>query len=346
MINLKQIQEKIFSHKFFIFSILAISILIILIIVQTLLRSNSKQSIAIQKPLGLPSQTKKTEFNFEANKLDMPKKMPTYKITSQPLSPEAVSSLAQKLGFLGKPKILPAPINDSLYIWQNPNETLTVSVNSQRLTYRKLPNQSFEQPLQESKDKGTQSVKLFLNKLKFNISNDNIENPKTSIAFDNIINKSTKSQIQTKFTILTYFQNIESVPIVSSVTTDQSIQATIYPNGEIQNISIDLLSQNNPEKLKDYQSNSFDKIMNSLKNGEGATLSVTGSNEHLSYKENAEILKLNITEAKLAYLKDFLLPDQLIPVVIFGGRATLNNYKEKAITIAVPAIQDIQFKQP
>lgn len=341
MINLTKTQQIIHEFRFFIAATAVILILAFVVVIKTVNFSGQKTTYNFQVSKDISKQTKNTQVNYKAESLTLPTKMATYSSNTTPLNINQAAMLAEKLGFVTKPTIIPADQNDSIYLWKNPNESLSIKLTSQTIHYSKKIDFKQNTTITNTKD-GVLNTHNFINKLGLNFSTINFDSPEIQY-LDSLESAPQASSTSAHFLNLSYYPTIDNKPVIGSNAAKASIETVVDSKMQVNVIDIDLKIASNLSANNEISTKTFEQVVQELKDGKGTYLKSTSSD--LSQGKPPAIVTLNITKSTLAYIQKPNSDTQTIylPVVKFDGQAQLINSKTENVVIVVPVIENVLF---
>lgn len=348
MISLTELKNTLTHFKFLVIPVLAIIILFLVITAQILIQLKpglAPLELELQTPQGLPQQTSTTTVSYKGRILNIPQKMSIYTFSSsEEITNKETEKIAGNLSFAGQPQIIPAPENETIYLWRKENESLVIKPKTQRLKYEK----SFQSSGLKTPSK-TVNLENSINSLQnFATKITNVENtidfakPNYTLLEALTEGISETSLENAKFVKVSYEQLIDSIPLISN-TAESSIEAILNASAEILSLNIDLSLNKSLIRKGEHPTKSFEELLQGLNSNKGIYLNSIGENIR-SPTTNPSIERLTVTKARLAYLKNQQDPQLLLPVVAFEGEATLVNGNAETVLIALPVLQNTQIK--
>lgn len=343
MASLTNIKELFARFRFFIIATALILILAVVIAIQIGFKKPQPLTVQLEHPQGLPTMTASTKLDLNLDSLQLPREQSLLIIPKlEPLSQQDAKKIAQDLGFTQEPQVLSSQ-NNVTYFWKTNKNSLIIVANSREV---KLQNQS-EYPLpikeQVNLDKSIDILSRLLNKLDINLSD--YTTPQYTL-FENLGSKTSPTAEKAHFIRLSFFQKINSLPIVSNTPAEHfSIDAVLDAKGNIISVSM-FLSPTDYQESKPYSVKKFEQVVEDLRLGKGLVVYSRRPYESLGLKPAPAIVSVKITSATKVYLKTANNPQQLIPSILFEGEAALVDNKKEFLSIAVPVLENVQFVSP
>lgn len=344
--------KKSFAHiKFFIVPLLIVIILVSIIIVRFTLKDNVKTpeppsemiTFDIQTSKGLPRQTPETTIISEATTPNIPDKMPILIMPqTSPIPEEEAAKLAGNLGFGGKPQLISAPEDETIYLWKNQEASFLIKSKSKKLQYEKLAKSSQQQNLTLNINQAVDALQKFIVKLGLTPTSLDLAHPKSSLLEDLSARPKQIPPDRAKFINLSYYQNIDGLPLISTSPGEYSLESLIGISGEILTLKVDLTINQEPQKTQDYPTQSFEDLSNELKIGNGVYISSVGNYGRTPQDTPLDIKVLKIKNIQLGYLKT-QSSQELLPIMAFDAEVALSNNKIESVLIVLPVLKNVQI---
>jgi hypothetical protein len=326
------------KKKLFIFIFISVLGILILFFVSRRKDQVSQKPIpSLKIPQLLEGQKATYDIKITESDFKFPKSIPLLEREISPITDENARNLATQLGFYFEPLISEDVFDGTTYIYRGTKYSLIIRLKVGEIEYKQNSVPGFINKNLSNEDI-TFTAKKFLVDNGFYSEND-IESSSISYYLESQSQGSfSTSKENAAFYHVNFTFKVAGFPILTLNPSRPPVYVQMLPDGEIFKAHVETLT-NLKESSNKYNIKNYKETLEAIELDKAITVSLNNGNINLADVLKGSFEKITITGIEIAYLLNSARADELQPVFLLSGKASINTENEEVdILLYLPAI--------